>query len=159
MRVIVEVINRQRKFKISTKKLKQSTQKIFKFLYDSKNKNLFKIIEKNSASLTISIIVVGNRKMKELNFKYRGKSSTTDVLSFSYLEKEPSGSLFLGEIIVEPEKVSYQAKQYSVKFSQELNRILIHGILHLIGYDHESSAYEAKKMHKLEEKILTHLQS
>ncbi|WP_353684958.1 rRNA maturation RNase YbeY [Thermodesulfovibrio sp. 3907-1M] len=159
MRVIVEVINRQRKFRVSTKKLKQSTQKVLKFLYENKNKNLLKIVGKNSASLTVSIVVVGNRKMKELNFKYRGKNSTTDVLSFPYLVKEPSDSLFLGEIIVDPEKVSSQAKQYSVKFSQELERILVHGILHLIGYDHERSAYEARRMRKLEEKILIYLQS
>ncbi len=155
----MEVINSQRKFKVSIKKLKQSTKKIFQFLYDDKNKNLLKIMEKNSTSLIISIIVVGSRKMRELNFQYRGKNSTTDVLSFPYLDKEPSGSLFLGEIIIDPEKVSSQANQYGLQFSHELDRILVHGILHLIGYDHERSACEARRMRKIEEKILTHLQS
>lgn len=159
MKVSVEVINRQRKIRVSSRRVINLVKKILKFLYEVKNKNLFKLTGENSTMLSVSVIFVGERKMKELNFRYRGKKSTTDVLSFPYLEEEPSGSLFLGEIIIDPKKVLSQAKQYNVNFSQELDRILVHGILHLIGYDHEGSAYEARKMRKLEEKILSFLQS
>lgn len=156
MKVSVEVINRQRKIKVSLKRVTNLVKKIIRFLYENKDKNLIEIAGNNQVS--ISVIFLGSNRMKELNFRYRGKKSTTDVLSFPYLEQEPSGSLFLGEIIIDPQKVLYQAKQYNVKFSQELNRILVHGILHLIGYDHELSAYKARQMRKLEEKILKELQ-
>ncbi len=157
MKFCIEVINRQRKIKVSSKKVISRIRKIVSYLYETKDKNLFKITIKNPIFLSISVIFIGNKKMKELNFKYRGKNSTTDILSFPYLESEPSGNLFLGEIIINPTKVLLQAKQYDKTFWQELDRILAHGILHLIGYDHEASSYKAIKMHKLEEKILSNL--
>lgn len=157
MKLCIEVINRQRKIKVSSKKVISRIKKIVSSLYETKDKNLFKITIKNPIFLSISVIFIGNKKMKELNFKYRGKNSTTDILSFPYLESEPSGNLFLGEIIINPTKVLLQAKQYDKTFWQELDRILAHGILHLIGYDHEASSYKAIKMRKLEEKILSNL--
>lgn len=157
MKLCIEVINRQRKIKVSSKKVISRIKKIVSYLYETKDKNLFKITINNPIFLSISVIFIGNKKMKELNFKYRGKNSTTDILSFPYLESEPSGNLFLGEIIINPTRVLLQAKQYNKTFWQELDRILVHGILHLIGYNHEASSYKAIKMHKLEEKILSNL--
>lgn len=159
MKLSVEVINRQRKIRVSLKKVISRIKKILLFLYETKNENLLEITGKNPTLQSISVIFVGEKKIKELNFKYRGKNSTTDILSFPYLEKEPSGNLFLGEIIINLAKVLSQAKQYNVTGWQELDRILVHGILHLIGYDHEASTSHAKKMYKLQEKILKYLQS
>ncbi|MCS7215556.1 MAG: rRNA maturation RNase YbeY [Thermodesulfovibrio sp.] len=157
MTLSVEVINKQRKIKVSSKKVISRIKKILSFLYKTRDKNLLKITVKNPI-LSISVIFIGDKKMKELNFKYRGKKSTTDILSFPYLENEPSGNMFLGEIIINPIKVLSQAKKYNETFWQELDRILAHGVLHLIGYDHENvSIGKAKKMRKLEEKILSNL--
>lgn len=158
MKVSVEVVNKQRKLRVSLKRVMGRIKKIVRFLYIGKDKKLLEITGKNTAVLLISVILLGEKSMKKLNFRYRGKNSTTDVLSFPYLEREPSGSLFLGEIVIDPAKVLSQAKQYNVRFSQELDRILTHGVLHLLGYDHERSAYEARRMRKLEEKILAQLQ-
>ncbi|MGB9891008.1 rRNA maturation RNase YbeY [Thermodesulfovibrio yellowstonii] len=157
MRISVEVINRQRKIRVASKKVISRIKKIVSFLYETKDQKLSKIIIKNPAFLLISVIFVGDKKMKELNSKYRGKNSVTDILSFPYLENEPSGNLFLGEIIINPKKVFSQAKQYNKTFWQELDRMLAHGILHLLGYDHEVSDSEARKMRKLEQKILSNL--
>lgn len=156
MKVSVEVINRQRKIRISLKKVISRIRKILRFLYETKNKKLIDVAGKNT--VLVSVIFVGDRKMKELNFKYRGKNSTTDVLSFPYLVKEPSGSVFLGEIIIDLKKVFSQARQYNVTGWQELDRVLVHGILHLIGYDHEKTS-QALKMRRIEKEILKHLQS
>ena len=78
--------------------------------------------------------------MKELNKKYRRKNRETDVLSFPG-EKE-------GEVIICPSVVKKNAKNFGSSFKSELVRILIHGILHLLGYDHEKSKKEAIKMEK-----------
>ncbi|MEN2995202.1 MAG: rRNA maturation RNase YbeY [Thermodesulfovibrio sp.] len=157
MKISVDIINRQKKIKVSSKRLISRVRKILRVLYEIRDKNFLKIINKNQ-TLSVSVILVGDKKIEELNFKYRNKRSTTDIISFSYLENEPSGIMFLGELIINPKKVLYQAKSYNEKFSKELDRILVHGILHLIGYDHENvSISKAKKMRKLEEKILSHL--
>ncbi|MCS7164026.1 MAG: rRNA maturation RNase YbeY [Thermodesulfovibrio sp.] len=157
MKISVDIINRQRKIKVSSRRLISRVRKILGLLYEIRDKNFLKIINKNQA-LSVSVILVGDKKIKELNFKYRNKRSITDILSFSYLENEPSGSMFLGELIINPKKVLNQAKSYNEKFSKELDRILVHGILHLIGYDHENvSISKTKKMRKLEEKILSNL--
>ncbi len=73
MKVSVEVINRQRKIIVSSRRVINLVKKILKFLYEVKNKNLFKLTGENSTMLSVSVIFVGERKMKELNFRYRGK--------------------------------------------------------------------------------------
>ncbi|HHW20375.1 MAG TPA: rRNA maturation RNase YbeY [Thermodesulfovibrio thiophilus] len=161
MKLYIEVINRQRKIKISLKRVSVTVNKIFNFLYNLQDKNLIKILNKKKycLSLSISVIFIGNKKMKELNCKYRGKNATTDVLSFVYFENDFSGNLFLGEIFINPERVNSQAKQYNISFWHEITRVLIHGFLHIIGYDHEGNRYQTKKMQDVEEKILNYLQS
>lgn len=154
MKLKIEVLNKQRKIKVSLIKLKAMVKKIFKLLLKFKDKNLLKTFKDADASVKISIVFLSSRKMQEVNFKYRGKKSTTDVLSFFYLTKEDSDTIFLGEILIEPKRVLSQSKMYSVTFWQELTRVLIHGILHLINYDHEKSKYQAQKMKAIENKIL-----
>ena len=88
----------------------------------------------------LSVAFIGEKRMKELNKKYRRKNRETDVLSFPG-EKE-------GEVIICPSVVKKNAKNFGSSFKSELVRILIHGILHLLGYDHEKSKKEAIKMEK-----------
>ncbi len=156
MEVLVDIINQQRKIKISQKRLKETTKKILKI---SKELGIFKDKKKINL-ISISIVLIGAERMKELNYRYRGKKYVTDVLSFSYFEDKFSmEEVYLGEIVICPEKAKIQAKQYGVTLWQEIERLLIHGILHLFGYDHEKSAYYARKMANIEEKILKELQS
>ncbi len=90
----------------------------------------------------VSIVLVGQEKMKKFNKKYRGKNRVTDVLSFG------NG---LNEIVIYLREVKKNAKRYKSTFKKELGRVLIHGILHLFGYDHEKSESESKKMQEKEE--------
>jgi len=95
-----------------------------------------KVLEKESVGrqekgLEVSIALVEPKKIKELNKRYRGKNQTTDVLSFSYNNS--------GEIIICPKEVKKNSKRFSSNFQIELTRVLIHGLLHLLGFHHQSS--------------------
>jgi probable rRNA maturation factor len=86
----------------------------------------------------LSIALVGQGRIRELNKKYRGKNRATDVLAF------PGNGL--GEIVICLREVKKNAKRFGSIFKKELARVLIHGILHLLGYNHERSKTETKKM-------------
>jgi len=100
--------------------------------------------DKKQKNKDLSLALIGEKRMRELNRKYRKKNKVTDVLAFS--EKE----FGLGEVIVCPKKVKENAKKYNSNFRIELARVLVHGILHLLGYDHEKSKKEAQKMKEKE---------
>ena len=120
-----------------------------------------KVLEGESASwrnkkTELSIAVVGQGRIRELNKKYRKKNRATDVLAFLY---DDSGLASLdarrsGEIVICLREVKKNAKRFSLIFEKELARVLIHGILHLLGYNHEKSEKEAEKMRKKEEYYL-----
>lgn len=95
--------------------------------------------EKKTES-NLSIALVGEGRIKELNKKYRGKNRATDVLSFCYDDS--------GEIVICFAVVKRNARKYNLTFKEELARVLIHGILHLLGYGHEKSKKGAEKMEK-----------
>ena len=88
----------------------------------------------------LSIALVGQGRIRELNKKYRGKNRVTDVLAF------PNRELGLGEIVICLREVKKNVKRFSSTFEKELARVLIHGILHLLEYDHEKGDAQAKKM-------------
>ncbi len=93
----------------------------------------------------LSIAFVGQGRMREINKKYRGKNRATDVFSF------PNDGL--GEIVICLREVRKNSKRFALPFKQELAQVLIHGILHLLGYDHEkTSASWRKEANKMKEK-------
>ncbi|MFH0857791.1 MAG: rRNA maturation RNase YbeY [Candidatus Magasanikbacteria bacterium] len=103
---------------------------------------------------SVSIHLIGDTKMKQLNSQFRRKNSTTDVLSFAIQEGEHFfDSDELGEIFISIPRIKKQAKQNKISFQEEFMRMLIHGMLHLLGYDH-AKPKAAKKMFLLQEKIL-----
>lgn len=107
----------------------------------------------------LSILFVGDKLMTELNTLYRGISKSTDVLSFEGsipLGQGEAGNV-LGDIIINIPRAESQAEDYGTGFYDELYRLLIHGILHLSGYDHEASKYRAQKMRKKEQEIFNAL--
>jgi len=97
--------------------------------------------------LELSIVLVGQARIKKLNKQYRQKNRPTDVLAFAY-----NG---LGEIVICLEQVKRNAQKFNTSFKDELKRVLIHGILHLLGYDHEQSVKQAQQMRKKEEIYLS----
>ena len=102
----------------------------------------------NKSRSDLSVALVGPAQIRRLNKKYRQKDKITDVLSFA-----GEGS-FLGEIVICPQQVRKNSQKYKVSFKKELTQVLIHGILHLLGYDHERSRKEAKKMEKRQQYYL-----
>jgi len=123
----------------------------------------------------ISLAIVGDGRIRRLNKMYRGKNCVTDVLSFEnksiipYLNKAfpkikkdkeiefieaPDNIKRLGEIVICYPRAKKQAKSLNHSLEKELTVLLIHGILHLLGYDHEQGRTETEKMKKMEEKIL-----
>jgi probable rRNA maturation factor len=106
--------------------------------------------------------------MRELNRRYLGYDRTTDVLSFpqqgalisndkmidAITDKSP---MPLGDIAVNLHQAARQAAVYGVPLSEEVSRLLIHGLLHLLGYDHERNQYQAKRMKQLEAQLLREL--
>lgn len=103
----------------------------------------------------LSISLVGDRAIRRLNRTWRQKDKPTDVLSFpaGELPKGTPGPRQLGDVVISLDTAKRQAKEYSRTFDQEVARYLAHGVLHLLGHDHET-VRDARKMAALEEKLL-----
>jgi len=106
------------------------------------------------ASAELGILFVGDQRMRGLNRRYRGKDRTTDVLAFPMREAPHSSSHLLGDVVIAVPTAARQAKQGHRSLDEELTVLLVHGILHLCGYDHERSETEARRMHRRERMIL-----
>jgi probable rRNA maturation factor len=108
-------------------------------------------LKQNRAELSVALIT--NREIAKLNRKYRRHPKPTDVLSFP-VGALPEGQMrLLGDVVISVERAEEQAKACGWTLDQEIDRLLIHGILHLLGYDHERSKKEAQVMRALERKI------
>ncbi len=106
------------------------------------------------ASAELGILFVGDQRMRSLNRQYRGKDRTTDVLAFAMREAPHSSSSLLGDVVIAVPTAARQAKEGQRSLDEELTVLLVHGILHLCGYDHERSEKEARRMHRRERMIL-----
>ena len=118
-----------------------------------------RILKKEKKQGDISIIFVGTKKIRDLNKKYRKQDEVTDVLSFSHglVDAKFKDIFELGEIIICLIRVKKDAQELKSDFEKELKWVIIHGILHALGYDHEKSEKEAKRMKKKEEYYLKNL--
>jgi len=108
-------------------------------------------------NVELSLALVGNAEMQKLNAKYRRMNHPTDVLSFPMEEKLLQETRLLGDVIISVEQAAEQARERRRTLDQEMTTLLIHGIVHLLGYDHERSAKDARIMRRLEKKILGQL--
>ncbi len=103
------------------------------------------------SELTIGLI--GDAEMRKLNAKFRNKDYPTDVLSFPLEQDLPGAVRLLGDVIISVDKARQQAKERGRSLEEEIVTLLIHGVVHLLGYDHERSAQDARIMARLEKKI------
>lgn len=96
----------------------------------------------------ISILLADDEKMRKLNKQYRGQDQTTDVLSFpqNVGEKEPLNPHLLGDVVISTVAAKRQSTEHGLSLEEEIVLLLIHGILHLLGFDHERSNMEARHM-------------
>jgi len=104
----------------------------------------------------LSLVLVGDGEMRRMNRAYRGRQKTTDVLSFSQLEgddMQSRGELQLGDVVVSVPVAKRQARAGGWTLEEELLRLLVHGLLHVLGYDHEKSAREARRMRREEARL------
>ena len=104
----------------------------------------------------LNIVIVDNKKIQEINRDYRNKDAVTDVISFAfeeYQDVEYEDIRFLGEIYISYERCVSQAEDYGHSVKREFCYLAVHGLLHLLGYDHMTDE-DKKEMRTLEEEIL-----
>ena len=119
----------------------------------------FKKYQKNLIYCTL--LLSGDYEIKKLNKKFRKKNKSTDVLSFPFYKKKElkiklkkEKEIYLGDIIVNLNKI--KAQEDKKKFQLELNKLWIHGLTHLLGYDHKKNK-DFKNMVKIEKKFLSYV--
>ena len=138
----IQIENRQTGIKIDRRRIRGTVLKVLKIL-DCANKE-------------ISISFTDDKNIKKLNEQYLGRNKPTNVLSFSLQEGE-YGNInpqTLGDVVISVETAQKDAVQGKLTFEQEIYFLVIHGILHLLGYNHENStAEETKKMKQREKEI------
>lgn len=107
------------------------------------------ILKKFKIKKLISIALVTSEEIKTFNRVYRQKNKVTDVLSFNL-----DNDLVLGEVVICLDQLKKQAQEKNKTIKAELQLLTVHGILHLLGYDHERSHQAAQKQEKMEKSIL-----
>lgn len=113
----------------------------------------------NIKSSLVSIVIIDNEEIHKINKTYRGVDAPTDVISFAFMDEDinPASELTnLGEIYISIEKAKSQAIEYNHSFEREISFLTVHGLLHLLGYDHMTKEDE-KEMFTLQDKILENL--
>ncbi|MEN6374480.1 MAG: rRNA maturation RNase YbeY [Smithella sp.] len=141
----IQIGNNQNLIKIDKRKIRSTISKILKHL--------------NCAGKEISITFINDEAIKQLNNQYRNKNKPTDVLSFSLQEGE-FGCInpdVLGDVVISVETATKNAQKNSLSSEQEINFLIIHGLLHLLGYNHENTTREETRKMKEKEKELWEL--
>ncbi len=133
---LVEVVNRQRMHPID----RQATALLSQAVLDA--------IGESGSSLNIAFI--RDRRMRELNRDYRGIDRPTDVLSFVCDEDQGAAGdgRFLGDMAISVETAARYAEKYGITLEREIEHLVIHGTLHLAGYDHETDNGEMNRLEK-----------
>ena len=136
----LQVINRQRKIRLDTRFLRRVGETA--------------LVKTGVSGAECGLLLVGDRAMTRLNQRYRGMAKSTDVLSFP-MREGPFTSLspnLLGDVVISAETADRQAAAAGRSLRDELAALLIHGILHLLGYDHQTPL-QAKRMKRLERQL------
>ncbi len=124
--IMIEVINRQRKLPLDLEAWRAFTARALN------------VVPARGAGVTVAF--VSDRLMRELNRMWRKKRGTTDVLSFpaeQYEFEKPLGES-LGDVVISVEQAERQAREHGLTLDEELSQLILHGLLHLCGYDHET---------------------
>lgn len=131
----IQVRNKSKQNIITTHRLKKITQNVLKLVLE----------EKGRTTAEISVVFVDDGEMRNLNRNYRGINKSTDVLAFPMNEGRFAAINpdLLGDIVISVPRAQLQADQQEHSLERELTTLLIHGLLHLMGYDHETDKEEA----------------
>lgn len=137
---MVEVVNRQRGRKIATAE------------WSVRATEMLAAIGKEKSSATVAF--VSDAKIRELNRAFRGIDKPTDVLSFPADEDVPESNGELGDIAISVDRAAAQAKENELTLNEEIAQLILHGLLHLCGYDHETDNGEMNHLElKLRKKL------
>src|SRR3954463_11888299 len=130
---MIEIINRQRTHKVNTRSLLDFSQRALLAIRRSQQ--------------TATIVFVGDAAIKKLNQQFRGKNNVTDVLSFPAKAEafEHENQSNLGEVIISVQRAATQAKENGLTLGNEIQQLILHGLLHLCGYDHETDKGEMNR--------------
>ena len=142
MEIMVEISIDNEKFTFEEEEIEEFIKDIIENEYES------------DKAVYISLMITTNDEIQNINREYRGKNVPTDVISFAYNETENEGHFdVLGDIIISYDRVEEQAKEYDHSIKREFFYVLVHGILHLLGYDHIEEE-DKSIMREKEEEIL-----
>lgn len=108
-----------------------------------------KLINEEQNGKELSVVFLDEKDAKRINWQYRSKDYATDVLSFETDDPEA-----IGELVMCPQVLKKQALENKLTYEDEVTRMIVHGVLHLLGFDHELSPEDDKKMMQLQEQIL-----
>ena len=121
---MIEVVNRQRKVRIDPKRWRVFSEKALETI--------------GTDAQDATIAFVSDRQIRELNRRFRGIDKPTDVLSFPAEESARPSSINLGDIAISLERAVIQAEENRLALDDEISQLILHGLLHLCGYDHET---------------------
>lgn len=102
----------------------------------------------------LSILVTDDDEIRKLNRDWLGKDRATDVMAWSQLEGPPAPTSFLGDIVISIETAERNAAERGHSLDRELNRLIAHGVLHLLGHDHVRGGVRARKMREAEDRLI-----
>ena len=137
----------------------QTDEKLDKELDELKNMLSDFCKREDLGNVIFNIIIIDNPTIHKINKEYRDKDAPTDVISFALEDDktviEPDGVRILGDIYISIDKVHEQALEYGHSFKRELSFLAVHGLLHLLGYDHMEKSDE-EVMFKKQEEVLNY---
>ena len=131
---MIDVVNRQRKLKLDPE------------LWEKFAAKVLQVLPGNASGVTVAF--VSDRMMRELNRRWRGKPGTTDVLSFPAEQDqfEKAEGQTLGDVVISVEQAARQASENKVSFDDEIAQLILHGLIHLCGYDHATDNGEMNRL-------------
>ena len=131
---MIELINRQRARKINARKWREFAEQALQTI--------------DSTKQSVTIVFVSDAAIKKLNRQFRDKNYSTDVLSFPTKAEdfESDNQSHLGEVVISVERAAAQAKENGLTFSNEVEQLILHGLLHLSGYDHDTDNGEMNRL-------------
>jgi probable rRNA maturation factor len=137
---MIEIVNRQRKRKLNGKRWREFTAESLKAI--------------KREGRDVSVVFLSNAAIRKLNEQYRGRDYVTDVLSFPTEPEQFENQASLGEIAIATDRAAAQAKENGLTLQNEIEQLILHGLLHLCGYDHETDNGEMNRLElKLRKKL------
>lgn len=145
-KINVFVENTYEEYKLDEVKAYKDAVKITDFLFaQDEVMNSSCLAKENYKQVFFDIVFMNNEEIHQVNKEYRKKDAPTDVITFAMFADSPieeryifDGEVHLGEIMVSLDKIEEQAKENNVSFEEELHYIIAHGVLHLLGFDHQT---------------------